>query len=186
MAEVLVLSEYLNGFRFRRLTVSYVQPLNPLTEKIISATTWNNFVDQLLVKCFYRVDVSKLYAFDLMDNFLESGKEWHGITNCGRGITHFYISPTFDVLPCTCTDQSIGNLLTDNICDIKNRLNAIEKVQIHSKSICNDCKYISICNGGCPGLSLKVFNKDNMGDIRCPRVYDFACSNGYILKDNTL
>lgn len=186
MDNVLALAEYLNGLRFRRLTVSYVQPLNPLTEKIISATTWNSFVDQLLIRCFYRVDVSKLYAFDLMEKFLEGGNTWHGIANCGRGVTHFYVSPKFDVLPCTCTDQSIGNLLVDNIRDIKNRLAAIERVRVHSASICNNCKYLPICNGGCPGLSLKVFHMDNMGDIRCPRVYDYASSNGYIPQDNIL
>jgi len=186
MSDILALSEYLNGLQFRRLTVSYVQPLDPLTEKIMSAATWNSFVDQLLVRCFYRVDVSKLYAFDLMEKFLESGETWHGIANCGRGVTHFYVSPTFDVLPCTCTNQRIGNLLVDNIRKIKNRLAAKERVHIHSKSICNNCKYLPICNGGCPGLSLKVFNMDNMGDVRCPLVYDFATSNGYIPQDNIL
>lgn len=186
MDNILSLSEYLNGLRFRRLTVSYVQPLNPLSEKIISAATWNNFVDQLLIRCFYRVDVSKLYAFDLMDKILESGKTWHGIVNCGRGVSHFYVSPTFDILPCTCTDQSIGNLLADDILDIKNRLMEKERIHIHSDSICNNCKYLPICNGGCPGLSLKVFHTDNMGDIRCPRVYEFASSNGYITQENIL
>ncbi len=178
--DIISLARYLNNFQFRRLTVSYVQPLNPIKERILSAYQWNQFVDDLLAQCFYRVDVSKLYDFNLMEKFLDSGKEWHGIVNCGRGITHFYVTPTFDVLPCTCTDFKVGNLITDSILDIKQKLAAKETVCINTASVCRDCKYLTICNGGCPGLSLKVFGSENMGDIRCPKVFEFATNKGLL------
>lgn len=179
----LELTKYLNGYKFRRLTVSYVQPLNPKNERVLSSATWNKFVDALLRCCYYRVDISKLYDFELMDKFLETGKKWNGIVNCGRGITHFYVTPTFDVVPCTCTNFTVGNLLSDDIAKIRKELALIEKIVVDTKSVCSKCKYLQICNGGCPGLSMKVFGKENMGDVRCPKVYEFAASNGLILNE---
>ena len=178
------LAHYLNEFKFRRLTISYVQPLNPTTENIISSYTWNSFVDKLLPHCYYRVDISKLYDFALMDKFLASNQKWNGIVNCGRGITHFYVSSNFDVLPCTCTNVRVGNVLEDDISFIKEKLVLNERVSMSESSVCYSCEYLPICNGGCPGLSLKVFGTDNMGDIRCPKVYKFARANGFLLIDN--
>lgn len=182
MNGVLELAEYLNNHKFRRLTVSYVQPLEPLKEPIVSAESWNKFVDELLVRCYYRVDVIKLYDFQLMDRFCESGQEWHGVVNCGRGVTHFYVKPNFDVLPCTCTDYQVGNLLSDSINDIRKRLSEKEKATIRPESVCAGCKYLHMCNGGCPGLSLKVFGSEGMGDIRCPEVYNFAERQGLFVE----
>ena len=39
-----------------------------------------------------------------------------------------------------------------------------------------------MCNGGCPGLSLKVFGSEGMGDIRCPEVYNFAERQGLFVE----
>ena len=83
---------------------------------------WNEFVDTLLPLCYYPVDISKLFDFEMMDDFLESGQIWNGTTNCGRGETHMYIQSNFNVLPCTCIPNSVGNLLEDNIGNIKERL----------------------------------------------------------------
>lgn len=183
---VLSLSEFLNELKFRRLTVSYVQPLNPRAEQMISSDTWNLFVNDLLLRGHYRVDISKLFDFSLMDRVIDSNREWHGIVNCGRGVTHFYVTPQLDVLPCTCTDLSVGNLLVNDIQDIIQRLEFKKRISVDSSSKCYTCKYLPICNGGCPGLSLKVFGSENMGDIRCPFVYDQALKMGYISKANFL
>lgn len=184
MHSVLLLTNYLNAFKFRRLTISYVQPLDPCKEQIISNKTWNEFVNKLLLHCYYRVDISKLYDFSLMDKVLASNQKWNGIVNCGRGITHFYVSSNFDVLPCTCTNVRVGNVLEDDISFIKEKLALNERVSMNESAVCYSCKYLPICNGGCPGLSLKVFGTDNMGDIRCPKVYEFARANGFLLIDN--
>ncbi len=170
MQSALELAKHLNDFKFRRLSVSIVQPVNPLKEKLISKEEWNSFVDKLLTLCYYRVDISKLYDFEMMDMFLLSGQLWNGYTNCGRGSSHFYVTPSFDVLPCTCIDERVGNLYADDIREIKNRLIKASKITISEDSICHSCKYLSICNGGCPGISTKVFGVPNMGDIRCPFV----------------
>lgn len=186
MCDVLELASYLNNLSFRRLTVSYVQPLNPLKDRMLSSITWNNFVDELLPLCYYRVDISKLYDFALWDNFLESHHSWNGVVNCGRGVNHIYVTSDFDVLPCTCTDYRVGNLLVDDIETIKFNLSIKQKVCINSASVCQTCKYLAICNGGCPGLSKKVFGVENMGDIRCPKVLKKAVSNGLASDDNLI
>ena len=174
LESALSLANDLNQYRFRRLSVSIVQPINPLKENLITNDEWNAFVDKLLPQCYYRVDVSKLYDFEMMDAFLQSGREWSGYTNCGRGVSHFYISPQFDVLPCTCLDESVGNLLIDELCELKERLESASKIEVSESSPCRECRYLSICNGGCPGLSTKVFHAPNMGDIRCPIVAKYA------------
>lgn len=174
------LAKDLNQYRFKRLTVSYVQPLNPREERILNSVEWNPFVDELLPLCNYRVDIAKLYDFDLMEDFVNTGQSWDGITNCGRGKAHFYVTPTFDVLPCTCLQEISGNLLIDEIRIIKEKLNNSGSIAISDKSPCKSCKYLSICNGGCPGMSTKVFGVSNMGDIRCPIIYKYAQEQGII------
>lgn len=169
----LAIAKVLNFYRFRRLSVSIVQPINPLKEILLTKDEWNEFVDNLLPLCCYRVDVSKIFDFEMMDAFLQSGRDWYGYTNCGRGISHFYVSPQFDVLPCTCLDERVGNILVDDIKDIKERLLLSSIISIAEDSICHSCKYLKICNGGCPGLSTKVFGHPNMGDIRCPKVNEY-------------
>lgn len=180
ISDVLSLAEYLNQLKFRRLTVSIVQPLNPKQERLIDCKDWNEFVDDLLPKCHYRVDISKLFDFDLMDSFLRSGSKWAGITNCGRGRTHIYVDTNLDVLPCTCMSYSVGNLLHDDYGIIKQRLEESNQIIISENSVCYNCKYKSICNGGCPGYSTKIFGSPNMGDIRCPKVKKHASSMGII------
>lgn len=183
---VLLLSEFLNNLKFRRLSVSYVQPLSPRKEIIISNKSWNSFVDKLLVRCYYRVDIIKFYDFDLMNRFRDSELKWQGIVNCGRGVTHFYVTPNFDVLPCTCTEYRVGNLLRDDITSIKSKLALEERVTVDNKSVCHDCEYLAMCNGGCPGLSLKVFGTENMGDIRCPKVCEYAISQNLVKIENII
>lgn len=186
MCDVLALASYLNNLFFRRLTVSYVQPLNPLKDRILSSITWNNFVDELLPLCFYRVDISKLYNFAHWDKFLESHQSWNGVVNCGRGVNHIYVTSDFDVLPCTCTDYRVGNLLINDIATIKYNLSLKQKLCINSASVCQTCEYIGVCNGGCPGLSQKVFGVENMGDIRCPKVFNQAVSMGFVSDNNLI
>ena len=181
--DVLELALFLNNIKFRRLTVSYVQPLHPQDELMISNDTWNRFVDALLLRCNYRVDVSKLYDSQLMYKSLKSSEKNQRITNCGRGRTHFYINSNLDVLPCTCTDETVGNLLVDDISIIKHRLSQKEKVNISKSSTCNTCDYLSICNGGCPGMSKKIFGVENMGDIRCPKVAEYAKTKGLVSEE---
>lgn len=176
----LKLAQELNDLRFRKLKVSIVHPQDPSTEELITNKEWNEFVDTLLPLCYYPVDISKLFDFEMMDDFLESGRIWNGTTNCGRGETHMYIQSNFNVLPCTCIPNSVGNLLEDNIGNIKERLAKSNDIVVSKESVCYTCKYRSICNGGCPGYSIKVFGKLGMGDIRCPIVRSKAAEMGLL------
>lgn len=172
--DILCLASNLNQYTFKRLTVSIVQPLNPLNDILIIAPEWNRFVDDLIPRCRFRVDVAKLFDFKIMDRFLKTGKSWVGVHNCGRGINHIYISPKFDVIPCICTNYTLGNLFEDNIEHIKLRFQEMSAVNMENSPICANCQYLPICNGGCPGLSKKVFGIEGVGDIRCPKVYNYA------------
>ena len=77
-------------------------------------------------------------------------------------------------------NNQTNELKVDNLKELKERLNVASKIIISKASPCNACKYLNICNGGCPGLSTKVFGSPNMGDIRCPIVAKYAVENHVI------
>lgn len=174
------LVDKLNSLKFKRLTVSMVQYNNPKEDDIIDKEEWNRFVDKLITLCRFRVDIAKIYDFDLMDKYLDKQLYSGRITNCGLGKTHFYIKPNLDVLPCTCIDNVVGNLLKDSIDTIKKNLAKYEFIEINKDSVCNECNYRIMCNGGCPGYSIKIFGKPGMGDFRCPKVLEYAKSQVYL------
>lgn len=178
-ADMFELAKFLNDIKFRRLNISIAQPHNPCNGDFINNIEWNQFVDRILPLCHYRVDISKIFDFGLMDEFIRSGIDWRGVTNCGRGNTHLYIKSNLDVLPCTCLPDCVGNLLSDNMKIIRKRLKEYSRVQLSESSVCYNCIYKPICNGGCPGYSTKVFGKANMGDVRCAVVREWAVQNGF-------
>lgn len=170
----------LNSYSFSHFKVS------PVIEKNVSnifatySQEWNNFVDELLPLCFYEVDVNKLYDFDLMTEYINSGQSTEIVANCGIGHSKIYIRPNLNVLTCSCTNDIVGNLRNDSLETICKRLTLIQKIKLDTGSICYKCEFKSICNGGCPGYSQKIFRMKNFGDIRCPRVYKFAKDNGFL------
>lgn len=170
----------LNTLKFKRLTISMVQYINPKDDHIIDKDDWNKFVDKLLSMCKFRVDIAKIYDFDLMSKYKTNGPSSCRITNCGLGKTHFYIKPNMDVIPCTCVDYSIGNILKDSLEHIKMNLKKFEYIEINEESVCYECDYKLMCNGGCPGYSIKIFGKIGMGDFRCPMVKEFARQEGFL------
>ena len=168
-----ILAKELNSYSFKYLKISPEQVENPLSDKIIPSEVWNGFVDTILPLCHYHVRIKKLFDFSIMDRYLASKQDVdkkHFTFNCGFGKAKFYITPTLDVLPCSCLGEVVGNLLTDSFDCIIDRLNKIGEITPDTYSQCYSCKYSSICNGGCPGYSKKVFGKYNMGDIRCPLI----------------
>lgn len=170
----------LNSYSFSHFKVS------PVIEKDASNITstyayeWNNFVDELLPLCFYEVDVKKLYDFELMSEYVCSGISTEIVTNCGLGYSKIYVRPNLNILTCSCTNNVIGNLRNDSLETICDRLTHIQKIDLDINSICYNCEFKSICNGGCPGYSQKIFGVNNFGDVRCPRVYKFAKENGFL------
>lgn len=172
MRNVLLLAEVLNTLHFHHWKVSQAQQCKPTKANIIPSFEWNEFVLQLLSKCKFRVHIKKLFDFAMWDKALASCDIDYNclVNNCGIGRTKLYIDSNCNVIPCTCMPDTIGNLLIDDIAAIKAKLDSIAHIKPSDSSQCNKCKYVKICNGGCPGYSWKCFGKLNMGDIRCPMI----------------
>lgn len=164
----------LNQFQFHHWKVSPEQLSNPTVNNIITSKEWNSFVIDLLPLCRYRVHIKKLFAFDLWErHLLSSSKEDASFNNnCGWGKTKLYVLPNGDVLPCTCLKEIIANVFVESPEQIKQRMENISCLIMDEHSICYSCKFLNLCNGGCPGYSQKYFGKKNMGDIRCPKIFD--------------
>lgn len=167
---IIELTEMLNKFKFSHWKVSWEQALNPLSDDNLSYKEWNNLVDNILNSAHFRVYAGKMFDFELWDKHIASVNTKKLLNNCGYGYAKFYIDSDFNVLPCSCTDDKIGNLLVDSIETIDSRLKNVSTINIPESSVCFDCRYKVICNSGCPGYSIKVFGKTGMGDLRCPMV----------------
>lgn len=168
MDNIKELATYLNCLKFHHWKVSQEQVSHPTKETIIPTKEWNHLVENLLPLCQYRVTIKKMFAFDIWEKYTEDNHDISIARNCSLGNNKVYITPNFDVLPCTCMNYSCGNLLVDSVDVIRTRLNKLQIIEPDESSICYNCDYKRICNGGCPGYSMKVFGKYNMGDIRCP------------------
>lgn len=171
LEEAKKLALHLNNLHFHHWKVSQEQVAKPTKETIIPTEEWNHFVDSLLPLCHYRIMIKKMFAFDIWQNYMNNCEDIDSLNpsrNCVIGKGKVYITPQFDVLPCTCMNETCGNLLVESLEEINERLEQIGMINPDKSSKCFKCKYKKICNGGCPGYSMKVFNKLNMGDIRCP------------------
>lgn len=178
--DVKELAKLLNSYSFSHLKVSSAIDSNVSNTHYNTARNWNKFVDEILPLCNYPVDIKKIYDFDLMRAFATSSVKDNVVTNCGIGYSKLYIRPNFDILTCSCTNNVIGNLKDCDLTNLKDNLAKLQHRPIDESSICSSCEFKEICNGGCPGYSLKVFGKPNFGDIRCPKVYEFAKKLGKI------
>ena len=140
-------------------------------DRHISSRDWNNFVDDILKVCFFKVSIKKIFDFSLMEKSLKDVNKNRILrTNCGYGKYKMYIYPNFSVIPCTCMPHVvIGNILNDDIEVINERVNSCQPICLKD-SICNTCRYYPVCKGGCVGYSYYYQGKIGMGDIRCPKI----------------
>lgn len=165
------LAEILNDINFYKWRISPEQIfIKEDLSRIISPIEWNSFVDEILKKCRFKVSIKKIFDFDLMNRalYIADYEKKQIRLNCGYGKYKLYIYPDFSVLPCTCiSDNKIANLLSDTLEEINRKLQALQP-HCESKSICYNCKYLPICNGGCVGYSYHYKGKIGLGDIRCP------------------
>jgi radical SAM protein with 4Fe4S-binding SPASM domain len=164
------LAIYLNDFKFHSLKVTSVVDHSDSFLKNFSNIRWNSLVEELLPLCNYNLVIQKVLDFDLMDEALKRDPNIKVTSNCGRGKQQIYVNSQMDVLACTCQPETLGNILTDDFSEIKIRIRQSSRIQISPESVCYKCKYVHICNGGCPGYSTHFWCKPNMGDIRCPIV----------------
>lgn len=160
-----------------RVDLWKISPIQAFTkaeyEKNLSVTEWNDFVDDILKYSKLRVFISKLFDFSIYEKIEKKyGKEYLSqkvVSNCGSAKNKFYVYPDFEVYPCTClTDYAAGNVIKDSISQIKENLRNIEQLFFPKNSICKECKWLYLCNGGCQGYSYHFYHDLGMGDIRCP------------------
>lgn len=159
----------------RHLSVSYEMPFGSAAglEGIMTAEEWNSFVDSLIAKAEFRLKVKKIFAFELYDRN-KAGFEGKRIINCGSGIDKIYVYPDFKVYPCTClTDFLVGDLANQSLSEILDGepMKVFTRYKLDAGSACQGCRYKSLCNGGCIGMSYHYLGKLGMGDMRCPKLF---------------
>lgn len=85
---------------------------------------------------------------------------------CDAGLNQLVIDPEGNIKPCVCLNYKLGNILKEDIKKIwsKNKfLLNIRKLKYTPKE-CKNCKYISICRGGCRASAKGYFGKLNTKD----------------------
>jgi len=171
-----LLISYLNSFSFSHWKCSPEQTNDANIDNIIMPKEWNELIDKILPLCRFKVLTKKLFAFELMDEYLKKDYRYKTtpIYNCGYASSKFYIMPNFDVYPCTCVETNkLCNLIEDPLWLLDKRLLDLQNCVTPQNQVCRSCRYVSICKGGCPGYSLKFFGKLGMGDIRCPLIQKY-------------
>ena len=164
------LADILNDYDFSFWKVCPEQVEDPKSEDLINSTDWNQFAKDVLFHCAYPVRRKQFFKLDLMNFALEQGVKPETY-NCGCGKSKIYIDSNGTVSLCSCMNYSLGNIFTTPICELIETWKQAGDMTPSDDSVCHQCKYLSVCNGGCPGYSLKVFGVMNMGDIRCPIVH---------------
>ncbi len=161
--------------------ISYwkVSPVLPFgcanIENILSIDKWNNLVNTLLDIAKVRLKVKRLFDFQLLEKYMKGNPKIDSFskTNCGDVRYKIYVYPDFTVYPCTClTDFPLGNLMNETLNKIllKDISQMFINYEVKEDSVCYDCKYLPICNGGCIGMSYHYFKTLGKGDYRCPLI----------------
>ncbi|WP_349405874.1 radical SAM/SPASM domain-containing protein [Clostridium perfringens] len=154
--------------------ISYEMPFgNSCSNKFLSSSEWNDFVDNILKKVNFKLSIKKIFCFELYDKYLEQMNIYtkNRSLNCGSGSNTIYVYPNFNVYPCTClTDFCIGNLKTDSLKNIlmSKFIQKFSCYEMDKDTPCHSCKYFKFCNGGCIGMSYNIIGSLGKGDIRCP------------------
>lgn len=140
----------------------------------LSTQEWNSLCNVMTLNCNkIRLKMMPLFNIDDEYNNINYLKEKNYIKNCGSGNEKIYIYEDMNVYGCTClTKFPFGNLRELKLDEIlrSENSNFIKNYKVSSKSPCSDCKYTYYCNGGCIGMSLLVYDKLGMGDVRCPLI----------------
>lgn len=141
---------------------------------------WNAFVDRLQARGDFGVSIHAQRRYDmtvlsLLDDCeiaeISERLKRKELLNCGAGKNKLYIYPDMSVYGCTClTKFPFGNLRESTMDSILRGRNAeyVRSCQLRASSVCQHCRYVSMCNGGCPGMSVFSFGDIGYGDRRCP------------------
>lgn len=139
----------------------------------LTSTQWNDFVysvrdsitnHKMLIYPMYDFsELDKISADDL-SSFADTNIKYR---NCGAGTARVYVYPNLDVCSCTCfKSKPIGSLSTGSLSSI---INSYSPLSVES-SVCSNCRYLKLCNGGCLGSGYQYFGKINFPDPRCPKI----------------
>ncbi|SHJ30449.1 radical SAM/SPASM domain-containing protein [Lutispora thermophila] len=101
---------------------------------------------------------------------------------CRRGTNSFSIRPNGDVFVCSdfmevgYNTYELGNILIDDISDIKSKLSKIkqEKMEIFSKikGVCSICKELEYCGGACRADAYATYHDINAPYPLCQKLYE--------------
>lgn len=137
----------------------------------ISTEKWNFFSSEEILR-FYnlkRISISNMFKDDAFSREYEKKYFDYSSLNCGTGRSKLYINPNGTVYPCACMESIIvGDLNKLPLTKIIKNL-AGYSFEPDAGSICHHCPAWIACNGGCPGIGLRIDEK-NLGDPRCPIV----------------
>ena len=168
------LCKYMREFsNIRYWKVSPLLPFGCADENnVIAVSEWNDLVNYLLDNAEVRLQIKRLFDFDLLDRYMEKNPDILKLqkSNCGNVKYKVYVYSDFTVYPCTClTDFPLGNLKYHTLNELIDSTvgKMFSNYSVKEQSVCYQCKYLPICNGGCIGMSYHYFKELGMGDYRC-------------------
>lgn len=133
---------------------------------------WNNRVYALRKQRWKtKIIAFPMYDFSLLekisDEALDKLQLPKSAVNCGAGTSKVYIYPSGDVCSCTCFKKHpMGNLYKQSLRSAVQNNRAIEV----KSSVCQSCRYFSLCRGGCLGSGYQHSGKLGNPDPRCPKL----------------
>lgn len=190
--DVLSLSEELKNFKLLRWSLNLAAPMGRCNSELtVDIEHWNLLVDKIKeLHLPYNVNVKKLYDIRFMDNLSDSDLHRaerlfcdNHLRNCSSGSGKLYVYPDLNVYACTCLSAlPVGNLKRQSFDEIlaSSQLKCLSELRLRQDSPCRKCRYVVLCNGGCPGVSLSTFGRIGYGDIRCPRFRELANEKGVL------
>lgn len=191
--DILSLSKELKSFNLLRWSVNLVAPMGRCdSELTVGVEQWNLLVDKIKwLDLPYDVNVKKLYDMHFLDNLSDFDlhraeklfRDNH-LRNCSSGSGKLYVYPDLQVYACTCLSAlPIGSLKRQSLDEVltSSQLRCLATLRLSHDSPCRKCRYVALCNGGCPGVSLSTFGRIGYGDVRCPRFRELAHEKGVLL-----
>lgn len=110
-----------------------------------------------------------------LENPLNKNKIKHLKDGCGAASTSCAITQTGDLIPCEGLSNFIGgNIREKDILEIWNysenfkRIRNLSNIAINQVPYCKDCKYNSLCDGGCRASSFLIYKNLISPDLFCP------------------
>lgn len=169
-----------NNYRYLQF-IPCLEPLEntsmTLNKYSITPQEYGNFLIELF-DLWYKDMLSNDYvSIRLFDNILGLflNKEYEACDMKGICSCQHIIESDGSIYPCdfyTYESYNIGNILTDSFDDIHSNSKTIDFIQ-HSKNVnskCMNCRYLSICRGGC---RRHRENQDNDLNYFCESYYNF-------------